>query len=279
MRTRLALSSILVLSLASCGGTPEQSIDLTFQARVGSEPFACGTTYANVGSTRTSLTPADLRFYVHDIRLVTSSGAEHPLHLDATDFQGDGVALLDFEDGTRDCADFGTPTTNVALTGTAAPGRYTELRFRLGVPAERNHLDVATARAPLNIDSMYWGWLGGYKYLRFEGRTTGQPMGFFFHLGATDCSGFPMRGEPRVCVNGNRPEVRIPLPADFTPRSHRFVVDVASWMAAVDLDTNQSGAAGCMADVDDLDCPAYMAAVGLPTPSTQTLIRVEAVAR
>ena len=278
MRTTQTLLSILALSLAGCA-TPEESIDLTFQARVGNEAFACGQTYANIGTTRTSLTPADLRFYVHDIRLVTDTGAEHPLHLDNTDAQGSGIALLDFEDGTGPCAESGTPSMNMSLTGTAAAGRYTELRFRIGVPQQLNHLALEAAQAPINVSSMYWGWLGGYKYLRFEGRTTGQPMGFFFHLGATDCTGFPMRGEQRVCVNGNRPEVRVALPADFTPTTHRFVVDVARWMAGVDLDTNQSGASGCMADVDDLDCPSYMASVGLPTPSTQTLVSVERVAR
>ena len=133
----------------------------------------------------------------------------------------------------------GAPGTVVVLV----PGRFD------GVPADRNHLDVATSHAPLNINSMYWGWLGGYKYLRFEGRTTGQPDGFFFHLGATDCTGLPMRGETRVCVNGNRPEIRIALPADFTPATHRFVVDVAHWMEGVDLDHDEGGAPGCMGGV------------------------------
>lgn len=273
-----AISFLLALGFAGCGsGLVEENIDLAFEARVGSAPFACGQRYTNVGRTGTTLSPADLRFYVHDLRLVTSTGAEFPLHLDATDHQGNGVALLDFEDGSGDCADSGTPSMNMAITGTAPTGTFTELRFRMGVPAERNHLDVAASQAPLNINSMYWGWLGGYKYLRFEGRTTGQPDGFFFHLGATDCTGLPMRGEPRVCVNGNRPEIRVALPADFTPATHRFVVDVAHWMANVDLDHDQGGGVGCMSDLTDPDCAAYMGTVGQPTASTQTLFQVERV--
>lgn len=290
MRKQLALVPLLSLSLASCTQPANTvSVDLSFEARVGSEAFACGQTYTNVGASRTSLTPMDLRLYVHDVRLVTASGAEHALALDGTDFQGNGVALLDFEDGTADCRDFGTAVTNHALTGTvtgvatsSAPlpaGTFTELRFRIGVPQAQNHLALESSRAPLNIDSMYWGWLGGYKYLRFEGRTTGQPMGFFFHLGATDCTGLPMRGEPRVCVNGNRPEVRIALPADFSPSTHRFVIDVARWMASVDLDRDQGGSPGCMAEADDPDCASYMATVGLPSASTQTLMTVERIAR
>jgi len=273
---RNALFSLLALSLVGCGSVAEESIELAFEARVGSAPFACGQTYTNVGSTGTSLRPADLRFYVHDLRLVSASGAELPIRLDSTDDQGGGVALLDFEDGSGDCADSGTPSINTALTGMIAQGNtFTELRFRIGVPAERNNLDIATSAAPLNINSMYWGWLGGYKYLRFEGRTTGQPDGFFFHLGATDCTGLPMRGEPRVCVNGNRPEIRIVLPADFTPSTHRFVVDVAHWMEGVDLDVDQGGAVGCMSELTDPDCASYLAAVGLPTSSLQTLVQVE----
>lgn len=279
MRSTRALSSLLALFVAGCGpGVVEENIDLAFQARVGSAPFACGQTYTGVGSTGTTLSPADLRFYVHDLRLVTSTGSEHPIHLDATDHQGNGVVLLDFEDGSGGCADSGTPSMNMAITGTAPEGTFTELRFRIGVPADRNHLDVATSHAPLNINSMYWGWLGGYKYLRFEGRTTGQPDGFFFHLGATDCTGLPMRGETRVCVNGNRPEIRIALPADFTPATHRFVVDVAHWMEGVDLDHDEGGAPGCMAELTDPECGAYMATVGQPASSTQTLIQVERIA-
>lgn len=278
MRSTRALSSLLVLLSAGCGpAVAEESIELTFQARVGSAPFACGQTYTNVGSTGTTLSPADLRFYVHDVRLVTDTGSEHPLRLDGTDHQGNGVVLLDFEDGAGDCADSGNASMNTTITGTIPEGTFTELRFRMGVPAERNHLDVATSQAPLNINAMYWGWLGGYKYLRFEGRTTGQPDGFFFHLGATDCTGFPMRGEPRVCVNGNRPEIRVALPADFTPSTHRFVVDVAHWMAGVDLDHDGGGAVGCMSDLTDPDCASYLATVGQPASSTQTLIQVERV--
>jgi uncharacterized repeat protein (TIGR04052 family) len=266
-----------VALLAACGPTTpaSTSVELMFEARVGTQPFECGRTYEGMGSTGTALTVSDLRFYVHDVRLVTSAGREVPVTLDEDDFQNGGIALLDFETGGSGC-EAGNAPTHTELTGTAAEaGPFTALRFRIGVPEARNHLDSGSQPSPLNLTSMYWNWQGGYKFLRFEGRTTGLSEGIVFHLGATACSGDAMAGT-RTCANGNRPEVEVALPAGFDPTTHRFVVDVARWLATIDLDTDTGGEPGCMSGPMDPECPAWLASVGLPSGATQTLVTVEA---
>ncbi|GAB4207171.1 MAG: metallo-mystery pair system four-Cys motif protein [Sandaracinaceae bacterium] len=266
-----------VAVLAACGPTTpaSTSVELMFEARVGTQPFECGRTYEGIGSTGTALTVSDLRFYVHDVRLVTSAGREVPVTLDDDDFQNGGIALLDFETGGSGC-EAGNAPTHTELTGTVAEaGPFTALRFRIGVPEARNHLDSGSQPSPLNLTSMYWNWQGGYKFLRFEGRTTGLSEGLVFHLGATACSGDAMAGT-RTCANGNRPDLEIALPAGFSPSTHRFVVDVARWLAAIDLDTDMGGEPGCMSGPMDPECPAWLASVGLPSGSTQTLVTVEA---
>lgn len=257
--------------VAGCGGDPASTpIALQFEARVGSAPFACGQTYEGIGTTETSLTTTDLRFYVHDVRLVTSAGVEVPVTLeDDGAFQTEGVALLDFEDGGE--CEGGNVETHTTLTGSIpASETFTALRFRVGLPESLNHLDVASQPSPLNVTSMYWSWTSGYKFLRFEGQSTGQPTGFFFHLGSTDCAA------GTGCEIANRPELEVALPSGFDASTHTFVIDLAHWLEGVDLDTDAGGAPGCMSGVDDPECTAWFEAVGLPDASTQRFVSVEA---
>lgn len=274
-----SLAAPLVASLALSGcpseTSGEQNVELSFLARVGEQPLRCGETYDGIGTSGTALTVSDLRFYVHDVRLVTSAGVEVPVTLDEDDFQNGGIALLDFEDGGSGCEGGNVPTHTELTGAVATPGPYRALRVRLGVPEARNHLEAGAQPSPLNLTSMYWGWQGGYKYVRFEGRTTGLSEGFVFHLGATDCSGDPMAGT-RTCNNGNRAELEIALPEGFSPDTHRFVVDVAAWLEGLDLDTDMGGQAGCMSSPTDPDCAAWLTTVGLPGGATQTLLSVEA---
>lgn len=263
----LAFSSLLT---ASCGSS--RAITLRFEALAGDAPFACGAAIADVGSTGTTFTPTDLRFYVYDVRAVVE-GREVPILLDDDGvFQNDGVALLDFETGGSEC-ESGTGPTHTALTGMIeGDGAISAIRFRVGVPEARNHLDAANAPSPLNFTSMYWGWEGGYKFMRFEGRSTGQPNGVVFHLGATSCSG-DARAGTRTCANSNRPELEIALPASADLTTGRFVVDLADWLSGIDLDNDGGGEVGCMSSASDPDCASWFTSVGLPAGSSQRLVQ------
>jgi uncharacterized repeat protein (TIGR04052 family) len=261
-----------VTLLAACGpSTPSgASVALGFVARVGGEPFVCGRTYPGVGTSDTAITVQDLRFYVHDVRFVTADGREIPLALDQDDFQNGTVALLDFETGGSGCGAGNAPTHTELSGSLAEAGPFTALRLRIGVPEARNHLDSGGQPSPLNLSTMYWGWQGGYKYLRFEALTDAPAGAVSFHLGATGCSGDATMGT-RTCANGNRPALELALPPGFSPATHQLVVDVAAWLAEMDLRGD-----GCESAASDPECPAWNATVGLPDASAQTFLRVEA---
>lgn len=274
--TRSSLLLSLCLVLAACGGEPQgDAVELSFAARVGSEPFACGADFAGVGTTASTLAATDFRFYVSDVVLLSDAG-EVPLTLTEDGvWQNGSVALLDFEDG----CDSGNEDMNSVLRGTvpAGSGPFTGVRFTLGVPQSRNYLDSGSAPSPLNLTSMYWGWQGGYKFLRIDGRSTGQPGGLRLHLGSTECSGDAIAGT-RVCASTNAPTVTL---SGFDPATGTIVADLGALLATSDIDTDAGAAPGCMSDASDPECAPIFEALGLPfagspTPSAQSFFRAEA---
>jgi uncharacterized repeat protein (TIGR04052 family) len=233
---------------------------------VGSQDFACGQLYTGVGTTATTYEPKDLRLYIHNVRLL-SHGTEVPLTLtDDGAWQRDGLAMLDFENKTGLCSN-GTEATNDRLVGTAPEDHYTGLRFSVGVPFEKNHEDVSTAAAPLNVSTLFWSWEGGYKFLRMDGRTRGLPNGHSLHVGSTACQ---TSGPNQVtsCQNANRFEVEI---ADFDPtQSQRVVLDVAALFSNANLDVNQASTPpGCQSTSTDADCAPLFQRLGLAFGDTQ----------
>src|SRR5262245_48335443 len=90
---------------------PMREVAIRFGAAIGDEPFACGETYEDVGSTGATVTPRELRLYVQDLRLITADGAEVPVQLDDRSpwqSRSAGVALLDFASTDGDCANYAT---------------------------------------------------------------------------------------------------------------------------------------------------------------------------
>ena len=154
-----------------------------------------------------------------------------PVELDErTPWQARGVALLDFEDGSGGCVE-GDAALNATVSGRVAPGVYTGLAFRIGVPESVNHDDPATQPAPLAAGTMSWGWLSGYKFLRADLGT--ESAGGVLHLGATGCTGDPAT-DSVTCARANRPEVTL---AGFDPATSRVVADVGRLFAGVDLES------------------------------------------
>ncbi len=159
-------------------------VAIKFEALTGGVPFKCGAMINDVGSTKAKFTFSDYRFYVHDVRLVTAGGFERPVTLDDDGkFQADGLALMDFEDASGSCAEGGTPDLHTTLTGKAPDDDYAALRFKVGVPYEKNHADAATAAAPLNLTSMFWIWQSGYKFIRIDGAVAMGDMRGSMHEG------------------------------------------------------------------------------------------------
>jgi uncharacterized repeat protein (TIGR04052 family) len=148
-----------------------QEVTINFAGAIGDKEFACGQSYEQVGTSESTLTPADFRFYVSDLALVDEEGNAVPIELEQDGkWQYQNVALIDFEDGSGGC-DNGTAETRTMVVGTVPEGDYQKLQFTLGVPKSLNHEDAAVASSPLNLTSLWWNWQGGYKFLRADLKT------------------------------------------------------------------------------------------------------------
>ncbi len=255
----------------------QQAVTIAFAARVGDEPFSCASSYANIGTTASTIAPKDFRTYVHDVRLIGAGGAEVPVTLGQDVWQLEGIAFLDFEDGTGNCSN-GSAETHTAITGTVPAGSYSGLRFNLGIPFARNHGDLAAAPSPLNLSALWWGWQIGHIFTKIDFNSTGQPQGFSVHLGSTGCiSSSPTSAPDAECGQPNRAEISLP---GFT-LGQVVVADLRLLLEDADVDVNTAETApGCMSFSGDPECPALFANLNLPwegTPSPgQKFFRVSA---
>jgi len=206
MKRQPLLATLLLM--VSGAWAADRQVAVRFQAVVGAEKFACGQTYAGVGTTKSTLSPRDFRFYVHDVALIDDTGKSVPLQLTQDGkWQLDNVALLDFEDATGGCAN-GTPDINDRVVGTVPAGHYTGLRFTLGVPFQQNHTDLTTMPSPLNLTALAWVWNAGRKFARLDFSSTGMPRGFAIDLGSTGCTPSDVKTAPPVqCSEPNRAEI------------------------------------------------------------------------
>lgn len=250
----------LCLAVTACEDG-ERSFRVRFAPMFGDRAFSCAGPVDGVGLRESQVEVRDFRMYVSQVELVTAGGERVPLALTDDDrWQGDGIALLDFEDNSGTCKT-GSSATNVELRGTAPAGDYTGIAFVVGLPEESNHLDAATAPAPLNAQGMWWSWSGGYKYMRIDLQPAGQEE-YFFHLGATACDGSVAAGF--TCQYGNRAEIVL---ADFDPSEDEVVVDAGAIFAGVDVDQKpdmvNDSLPGCMAFPGDPECAPMLSSFGL----------------
>jgi len=261
----MALRPFLALVLvAACGG--DRTFDLQFQALVHGEPLQCNKVFSNIGSTSSTVELREAKLYIYDPLLIRRDGGATPLVLEQDQrYQRDRLALLDFEDGTGSCAG-GDSATRTFLRGVAADDDYVGVRFRVGIPEEMNHLDAATAPAPLNQPGMWWSWKGGFKYIRIDVTTRGNPD-YYLHMGATSCEGMPSSGFS--CASSNVAEVEL---SGFDLDGSAVTFDIASMWSDLDLDRqidNQTDfVAGCMAFAGDPECPSMFTKLGLNIDGT-----------
>jgi uncharacterized repeat protein (TIGR04052 family) len=268
LRNAFLYSGFVVL--AACGGSSSSSdnpppaqvtptltpVTIDFAAVVGSEALACDVAYANVGAANTSTEIKDFRMFVHDFKLITGSGAEVAVTLDISDWQAQGVALLDFENASGECT--GTVETNTKVVGSYEDfgQTFTGVKFTVGIPESINHLEQATV-SPLNTTGMNWGWTGGYKFIRFDIPT------WNVHLGATGCSA---NGAGDVsCTKSNRPVIELD---NFDHATQVVQIDYAALVQDKDVTANTANTAvGCMSSADDPECPEIFTQLGLDLAS------------
>ena len=244
------------------GTTGTQNVEILFGAAVNGADFACGTRYDGVGSSNSQVTVNDFRFYVSNVRMVTADGTESPVTLTNDGaFQSDTVALLDFEDGSGDCADTGNSALNDAVIGTVAEGEYTQVAFTIGVPFDENHQDATLAETPLNLSSMFWVWQGGYKFIRID-MGLANDGGFNVHLGSTMCmSADPTAPPTEECGRPNRMDIVL----DYDSSMQKIVADIGAVVADSDLTLNtEMTPPGCHSfPTDSVDCGAVFPNLGL----------------
>ncbi len=280
-KIKLCVMALACLALGwtlATARTAERRITIRFAAMVGAKPFACGESYPGIGTTKSTITPTDLRFFVHNVRLVTDTGMEVPVTLDQDKkWQYQGLALLDFENGQGPCSN-GSSVTREIVTGTVPAGRYVGVRFTLGVPFDLNHADPLDVPSPLNLTHMHWVWNQGFKFLRLDLKTTGQPQGMVVHIGSTSCTpSTSMQEPPTECAHPNRAEIAL---SGFDPDLDTIVADLGALLAGSNLDTTtDEEGPGCMAGPDDPDCAPIFRSLGLPFGDSpggqQTFFRVQ----
>ncbi len=246
-----------------------RAVAINFRTVVGDQPFQCGERYPGLGSSKVEAWATEFRYFVSDVHLINAEGRAIPVDLEQDGlWQNGSIALLDFENGRGPCAN-GTPEERHEVRGTVPAGEYRGVRFIVGVPFERNHLELATQKSPLTLSRMFWSWTGGYKFMRVDIRAqrpdTSATAAFMIHLGSTGCTPGNSVPAPAYCSNGNRPEIILD---EFDPDRHVIELDFARLVAGADLLTNTpQTAAGCMAAASDPDCGPVFAALGLSHPS------------
>jgi len=272
-KTKISLAIIAATSvmLTACSNDPvPQDVAINFAAQVNGEDFTCANQpYAGIGNPIHDMNITDFRMYIHGAHIHDeATGNVYPIELTQDGvWQLDDLALLDFEDAAGVCSASGTPQTNTSLKGKVTVPATVDLAaaevcFEVGVPEDKNYLDVATAASPLNASGLFWAWKTGHKYIRIDGigDPAGAAQGFNLHLGAQGCPGASPTAPPdSACTVPNTFEVCV---ANFDVDNSVIVVDPAYVFEANDVTVNQS-ALGCMSFVGDSDCDEIMPRLGL----------------
>jgi uncharacterized repeat protein (TIGR04052 family) len=260
---RLAILLLPTQLLTACSDSPLE-LSIPFVPVFGEQVLVCDA----IGD---AVALSDLRLYIANVQLVSEAGELVDVQLEADgEWQQPDLALLDFENGSGECAN-GSTATNTTLRGKLPNGAYRGLQFTVGVPFDRNHADPLQAVAPLDDPAMHWHWRAGYKFLRAAIRTADD--GFWIHLGSTGCEG-TIRNISS-CRSPNRVAVML---ADFVPGRNTVAIDLAALLANAALD--DAVASDCSSGPAEVSCAAPFHALGLDFAGVeatqgQRLFRVE----
>lgn len=271
-RIQKAIEDEKAAAVATASAIPQQSVTVQFAAKIGNQFFDCAAAvYTGIGLGSSNIYPQDFRFFVHDVRLVRSSGIEVPITLTQDgSYQYQNVVLLDFENaapGSRCESNDGDTSVNTAIRGTIPASEsltFTKIRFKVGMPENLNHLDGA-GPPPLNVTKMFWAWATGYKHVLLEFYIpdfgSGNNGTFFTHLGDNgNCDGDPGNGIPYTCEHNNLPSIEL----SFT-YGQTVVADAKKLYENTDFRIpNQGTQIGCHSGTTDEDCGALFSNWGLP---------------
>lgn len=275
---RICIPLLATSVLSACSSSddelaPSRAVTIPFAAEANGTPVDCGATLTSLGTTDASATLLDFRFYVHNVTLITAAGVRYLVTLDDSDFQGEGVALLDFQDLDGNCAG-AAKLTNNEVTGTVAAGsevQFERLEFTIGVPTSLNHQNPSDLPGHLNVTGMHWSWQSGFKHMRLDINPAGDLAAWNFHLGSTGCTpdpANPANAEADVtCVRDNRPVITLDM---FDPETDTVLVDYGALVANSDVTFNAAGPAGCMSGQTDPECDGLFAQLGMDISLTDS---------
>lgn len=247
----------------------QQNVAVAFALAVGGEQALCNQVYQGIGNgAQQDYELTDFRFYISNLHL-HGDGGSAPVTLaskaNGMSYQdaAQNVALLGLIQGCNTTE----VISNLSIAGSAPAGDYDEICFTVGLPFDLNHVDVATAHAPMNVTAMAWSWLSGHKFIRIDGvgDADGARRNFFLHLGSTGCTnGASANGAPpdAACGYPNLAEVCLDYAA--IKAGQRIHADPAPVFSESDLTYNTEGtAAGCMSGNSDPECAPIMPKLGL----------------
>ncbi len=175
-----------------------------------------------------------LAFFVSELQVQSSdSQAWQPVSLSPSAWQTDDVSLIWFSDKCEQATD---SVSNTLLSLAISPEKFSEvtaLRFSLAVPNHLNHLDPLRQPSPLNLPDMFWSWRMGYKFIRFDIKSTDPQAAikqWSYHLGSLGCeSPSVVRAPTQECTYPNRYSITLPV-ADV---QQGLVVDLAQLLSGV----------------------------------------------
>ncbi len=135
-------------------------------------------------------------------------------------------------------------------------GKYTGVKFTIGVPFDRNHLDLTTQPSPLSITRMFWAWNSGHKFLRFDSKSS-EGKSWVMHLGSTGCMPTGKATTAATsCTQPNRVSVAL---TDFDVDADVIVADAAALLAKNGGAENQV----CMSSLKSAACAGQFASLGM----------------
>lgn len=276
IKTATLTASVAVLS--ACGGSDSPTpvataktevVNIEFIAMAGADRINCGQLISNLGTSNASGKLRDLRFYLSDVHLIDTNDKAVPITLNNTEWQHDGVVLIDLEDGVDICGEAGgNAAINAKVVGTVPAGTYSGVGYTLGVPLKQNHSDWSAETAPLDVQAMSWAWRGGRKFLKLEinptlgvtpktGTSTTAASTFNVHLGSIDCTGkTPEAAAVGLIDRCTRPNRMAFHAHAFNANTQRIAVDVRSFLANSNITEDLGGANGCMSFTGDPECVA-----------------------
>ncbi len=276
--TMMAAAIITANQSKSATGTTE----IKFRAVAGTQAtdLNCSDTFKGHASIQdplfhisesTNIHLVDLKFYIHEVKLIKADGSKTDFALSADNvWQTSRVAFLDFEDGTGTCVG-GTKETNTSIRGNVATGSYTGIEFKLGVPFDLNHLVNTTQAAPLNNSTMYWSWQSGYKFMKFEfNATDGAGTTNQIHLASNGCPSENATGSNSACTYPNRPTISITKTSGtLSLGTDSIALDIKNLLSGTNSNLSSGGSQiTCHGSANTTTvCQKIMTNIGL-TPST-----------